>query len=253
VVELSRGDDQERWDKLDQRLEKIMRKIAKVALVNMAKTIENAMRDCIEKMVGQIMDQVVAILEKLAEKENKEEIRRRNQVEATTDDEDIKEGTFSSGTFLREEDEWTDRILKEMEVEVLERDQSRHAPTISPRGKKQEFPRFVQGDQVMIVKKQPLTAALLQMKKKVEAKKPEVKETLKRPRAGMKGPEVKKPLEKKLEKTLAERIRKRGRQEWQQHHHHQRNNPSKNHNRKSKRRGKEMAFWRQRQFNKRKN
>jgi len=40
----------------------------------MAKTIENAMKDCTEKMVDQVTDQVVSKLEKLAEKEKKEEI-----------------------------------------------------------------------------------------------------------------------------------------------------------------------------------
>jgi len=41
--ELSREYDEKRAEKLDQRLEKIQRKVAKLTLVNMAKTIENAM------------------------------------------------------------------------------------------------------------------------------------------------------------------------------------------------------------------
>jgi hypothetical protein len=42
-IELSREYDEETADKLDQRLEKIEKKVAKLAPVNMAKKIENAM------------------------------------------------------------------------------------------------------------------------------------------------------------------------------------------------------------------
>jgi len=47
-VELSREYEEERAEKLDQRLKKIERKVAKLAPVNMAKTIENAMSACME-------------------------------------------------------------------------------------------------------------------------------------------------------------------------------------------------------------
>ena len=82
-VEMGREYDEERADKLNERLSKIEKRLAKIAPVNMAKTIENAMRDCMEKMVEQVTDQVVGKLEKLAEKEKREEIRRGKQVEAT--------------------------------------------------------------------------------------------------------------------------------------------------------------------------
>jgi len=55
-VELSREYDKEKAEKLDQRLEKIEKKVAKLAPVNMAKTIENAMSACMEKMVDQLTD-----------------------------------------------------------------------------------------------------------------------------------------------------------------------------------------------------
>jgi len=58
-VELSREYDEERAEKLDQRLEKIERKVAKLAPVNMAKTIENALSGCMEKMIDQLTDRVV--------------------------------------------------------------------------------------------------------------------------------------------------------------------------------------------------
>ena len=73
-VELGWEYDKAPADKLDDRLSKIQKRLARIALVNMAKTIENAMRDCMEKMVEQVTDQVVGKLEKLAEKERREEI-----------------------------------------------------------------------------------------------------------------------------------------------------------------------------------
>jgi len=66
-VELGRGYDEERGEKLDQRLEKIEKKVAKLAPVNMAKTIENAMMDCMEQMVDQLTDRVVKRFEEAAE------------------------------------------------------------------------------------------------------------------------------------------------------------------------------------------
>jgi len=55
-VELSREYDEARAEKFDDRLSKIEKRLAKIALVNMAKRIENAMRDCMEKMVEQVTD-----------------------------------------------------------------------------------------------------------------------------------------------------------------------------------------------------
>ena len=58
--------DEERVEKLNDRLSKIEKMLARLALVNMAKMIENAMTNCIAKMVEQVTDQVVGKLEKLA-------------------------------------------------------------------------------------------------------------------------------------------------------------------------------------------
>jgi len=78
-VELSREYDEERADKLDQRLEKIERKVAKLAPVNMAKTIENAMNACMEKMVGQLTERVVERFEEMAEKRSRKERNRKRR------------------------------------------------------------------------------------------------------------------------------------------------------------------------------
>jgi hypothetical protein len=87
-VQLSREYDEARADKLDQRLEKIEKKVAKLAPVNMAKTIENAMSACMEKMVDQLTDRVVKRFEDMAEESRKkDEIRRGKQVEATPEEE----------------------------------------------------------------------------------------------------------------------------------------------------------------------
>jgi hypothetical protein len=72
-VELSREYDEERADKLDQRLEKIEKMVAKLAPVNMAKTIENAMSACMEKMVNQSTDRVVKRFEDMAEESQKKD------------------------------------------------------------------------------------------------------------------------------------------------------------------------------------
>jgi len=50
-VELSRDYDEARAEKLDDRLGKIEKKLTKIAPVNMAKTIENAMSACMERMI----------------------------------------------------------------------------------------------------------------------------------------------------------------------------------------------------------
>jgi len=65
----------ERWGKLNDRLGKIMKKLATVSPVNKAKMIKNAIRDCMDKMVELVTEQVVDKVEKLGEKrETKEEI-----------------------------------------------------------------------------------------------------------------------------------------------------------------------------------
>jgi len=72
-VKLSKEENEERADKLDQRLEKIERKVGKLAPVNMAKTIENAMGACMEKMVDQLTERVVKRFEDMAEESRKKE------------------------------------------------------------------------------------------------------------------------------------------------------------------------------------
>jgi len=105
-IELSREYDEERWDKLDQRLEKIEKKVAKVAPVNMAKTIENALSGCMEMMIDQLMDRVVKRFENATEEDRKKgEIQRGKQVEATPEKE-MSNIEFELGaTFSREENE----------------------------------------------------------------------------------------------------------------------------------------------------
>jgi len=205
-IELSREYDERRAEKRDQRLEKIERKVAKLAPVNMAKTIENAMRDCMEKMVDQLTDRVVKRFEDAAEESRKkDEIRRGKQVEATPEEEEMSDIEFEPGaTFSREENEKVERVIRaEMEVDEQLLEQSKHAPVIPPGGVRQEFPHLEVG-QVTILKKKSVVPAVPQQKKK-EAKNPEVKELPKGPRAGTKKPEVKKPNEKKPEKKLEEK------------------------------------------------
>jgi len=55
-----------RSNKLDDRLSKIKKKLAKRAPVNLAKTIENTFTDCIERMVEQEMDRVMENLETMS-------------------------------------------------------------------------------------------------------------------------------------------------------------------------------------------
>jgi hypothetical protein len=66
-VELSRNYDEARAEKLDERFSKIEKKLTKIALVNMAKTIENVMGDCMEKMIDQLTKRVVKRFENMAE------------------------------------------------------------------------------------------------------------------------------------------------------------------------------------------
>jgi len=206
-VELSREYDEKRAEKLDQRLEKIEKKVAKLAPVNMAKKIENAMSACMEKMVDQLTDRVVKRFEDMAEESRKkDEIRRGKQVEATPEEKEMSDIEFELGaTFSVEENEKVEKvIMAEMEVDEQRLEQSKHAPIIPPGGVRQEFPRLEAG-QVTILKKRPVAPAVPQQKKK-EVKKPEVKEVPKGPKAGeKKKPEVKKPVHTQVAKKPEEK------------------------------------------------
>jgi hypothetical protein len=72
-VELGRDYDEARAEKLDDRLSKIEKKLAKIAPVNMAKTIENALSNCMEKMVDQLTDSVVRGLRRQLKKIERKE------------------------------------------------------------------------------------------------------------------------------------------------------------------------------------
>jgi len=213
-VELEREYAGERAEKLNDRLGKIEKKLAKIALVNMAKTIENALSGCMEKMIDQLTDRVVERFEKAAEESRKkDEVQRGKQVEATPENIDMSDIEFEPGATVSEkENEKVAMVLERMEVEEQELEASRHAPVIPPGGKRQEFPRFTPSGQVTIAKR-PVVPAVPEQKKK-EAKKPEVKEIPKGPKAGeKKKPEVKKPAqqqpakkqEEKKKETLAQR------------------------------------------------
>jgi len=90
-VELSQDYDEARVGKLNDRLSKIEKKLAKILLVNMAKMIENGMTACMEKMVDQLIDKVVKRFEDVAEESRKkDEIRRGKQVEATPEGEEME-------------------------------------------------------------------------------------------------------------------------------------------------------------------
>jgi len=208
-VELSREYDEARAEKLDERLSKIEKKLAKIAPVNMARTIENAMSDCMGKMIDQLTERVVKRFEDMAEESRKkDEIRRGKQVEATPEEEEMSDIEFEPGaTFSERENAKVERAIRaEMEVDEPALEQSKHAPVIAPGGVSQEFPRLEVG-QVTILKKKPVVPVVPQQKKK-EAKKPEVKEIPTGPRAGIKTPEVKKPNEKKPEGKKPEEKKK---------------------------------------------
>jgi LPS O-antigen subunit length determinant protein (WzzB/FepE family) len=72
-VELSREYEEDSAEKLDQRLEKIEKKLAKIASVNMAKTIETALSGCMEKRIDQLTERAVNRLESKTEQVNKRE------------------------------------------------------------------------------------------------------------------------------------------------------------------------------------
>jgi len=199
-VELSWEYDEARAEKLDERLSKIEKKVAKITPVNMAKVIENAMSVCMEKMIDQLTDRVVERFEDMAEESRKkDEIRRGKQVEATPEEEGMSDIEFELGaTFSEEENRKVEEVIRaEMEVDEQAREQSKHAPVIPPEGVRGEFPHLEVG-QVTILKKKPVVPAVPQQKKK-EAKKSEVKEVPKGPNADKKKLEVKKPTEKKPE------------------------------------------------------
>jgi len=215
-VESEREYARERAEKLDERLSKIEKKLTKIALVNMAKTIENALSGCMEKMIDQLTDRVVKRFEDAAEEDRQRgEIRRGKQVEATPEDrQDMSDVEFEPGaTFSAEENEKVALVLEQMEVEDQELEASKHAPIIPPGGKKQEFPRFTPSGQVTIAKR-PVVPAVPEQNKKKEVKKPEVKEIPKGPKAGVKKPDVKKPIqqqpakkpEEKKKETWAQRV-----------------------------------------------
>jgi len=206
-VELSREYEEARAEKLDQRLEKIERKVAKLAPVNMAKTIDNAMSACMDKLVDQLTDRVVKRFEDAAEESRKkDEIRRGKQVEATPEEEEMSDIVFEPGaTFSVEENKKVEEVIRaEMEVDEQRLEQSKHAPVIPPGGVRQEFPRLEMG-QVTILKKKPVVPAVPQQKKK-EVKKPEVEAVPKGPKAAeKKKPEVKKPEQQQPAKKPEEK------------------------------------------------
>jgi len=196
----------ERAEKLDDRLSKMEKKLAKIAPVNMARTIENAMKNCMEKMIDQLTDRVVERFQGAAEEERKkEEIRRGKQVEATPEEKEMSDIEFEPGaTFSEEENERVARVIDRMQVDEQELEVSQHAPVIPPGEKKQEFPRFTPSGQVTIAKR-PVRVAVPEQKKK-QVKKPEVKEIPKGPKAGeKKKPEVKKPVQQQSAKKPEEK------------------------------------------------
>jgi len=195
-VELEREYAGERAEKLDERLSTIEKRLAKIAPMNMAKMIENAMKDCMERMVEQVTDQVVGRLEKLTESQKREEIRRRKQVEGNPENLDRSDIECEPGaTFSEEEDVNVAKVLERMEVEQQELEALKHAPVIPPGEKRKEFPRFAPSGQVTIAKRLAIAPAVLEQRKK-EVKKLEVKEIPQGPKAGEKKKlEVKKPVQ----------------------------------------------------------
>jgi len=123
-------------------LSKIEKKLAKIAPVNMAKTIENAMRNCMEGMINQLTDRVVGRFEEAADQDRKKaEIQRGKQVEATP--ENMSDIEFEPGaTFSEDENEKVALVIERMQVDAQELEGSKHAPVISPEEKRQEFPWF---------------------------------------------------------------------------------------------------------------
>jgi len=109
-------------------------------------------------------------------------------------------------TFSEQENERVARMLERIEVEEQELEVSRHAPVIPQGEKRQELPRFAPSGQVTIAKRLGIAPAMLEQTNKNEAKKPEVKETSKGPKAAeKKKPEVKKPKQQQLAKKPEEK------------------------------------------------
>jgi len=213
-VELERENAQERVEKLDDRLSKIEKKLAKIAPVNMARTIENALSGCMEKMIDQLTDRVVKRFEEAAEESRKkDEIRRGKQVEATPEEEEMSDIEFEPGaTFSEKENEKVERVIERMQLDEQELEASRHAPAIQPGKKRQEFPRFTPSGQVTIAKRPAIAPAVPEQKKK-EGKKSEGKEIPKGPRAGGKEPEVKNPEQSQ---QLAKKPKEKKKDTWAQ-------------------------------------
>jgi len=161
-VELEMEYAGERAEKLDDRLSKIEKKLAKIAPVNMAKTIENAFSGCMEKMTDQLTDRVVKRFEEAAEEDRKKgEIRWGKQVEATHENDGMSDIKFKPGaTFSEEENQKAARVLETMEVEEQELEASKHAPLIPPGQNRQEFPRFAPSGRVTIAKRPVIAPAV---------------------------------------------------------------------------------------------
>jgi len=213
-VELKREYAGERAEKLDDWLSKIEKTLAKVARVNMARTIENAMKSCMENMIDQLTDRVVRRFEDAAEESRKkDEIRRGKQVEATPEEFEMSDIEFEPGaTFSEDENEKVARVIEGMQVDEQELESSKHAPTIPPGKKRQEFPRFTPSGQVTIAKRPAIAPAVPEQNKK-EGKKPEVREVSKRPKASeKKTPEVKKPAQQQQ----AEKPKEKKKETWAQ-------------------------------------
>jgi len=133
AIRVIRVYDKERADTLDDRLSNIEMRVAKIAPVNMARTIENAPRDCMQRMVEQLTDQVVGKLEKLAEKKEREEIQWGKQGEAIPEDEEMEEVSFEPRVTFSQEENWkVEREHKKMEMEEQALESARHDPTIPP-------------------------------------------------------------------------------------------------------------------------
>ena len=91
-MELGREYEAETAEKPDERLSKIEKTLAKIASVNIAKTIEHAMRNCMEGMIDQLTDRVVNRFEHAADADKKKtEIQRGKQVEATPEEEKMSD------------------------------------------------------------------------------------------------------------------------------------------------------------------
>ena len=232
-VELSQEYDEAKMEKLDERLSKIEKKLAKVAPVNMDKVIENAMSNCMERMVDQLTDRVVERFEEMVEESRKkDEVRRGKQVEATPEEEDMSDIEFEPGaTFSEEESAKVERAIRaEMDVGEPALEQSKHAPVIAPRGVSKEIPHLEVGE-VMILKEKPVVPAVPQQKKK-EVKKPEEGVIPKGPKAGGRSRRLRSQKQKSRKlRNRKKRNRRHGRRE-RQPHRHQGNNPGKHSNSK---------------------